>query len=467
VRTSSSSATAGLGSRLDRLFRLQGDDDPDRRRIGRFVAIIAGGGGLATVIATCLAVLAMREDAQTAPTLALLVALCGLTLWILRSGHHIAAGRLLFLIGIGGTTVLAMTGRTVGFSDVAMMLYPLMVIAASLLLSRLESALGTGAILMLLGLLLAASLSGLLRNTLPTAELIAQFGFAVLIVAVSGTASRLVASSVERSEQEIRQSQAALAHTNTELREQTVQRQKLVRELEARNLELQHFTYTASHDLQSPLVTIGGFVGFLEKELRVGRRETLRSDLARIKQAQKSMSEILIDLLELSRAGRAAGDAVEVPFAEIVEQARALTEGSLAQHDVRLVVNTDLPSVWGHRRRLIQLMQNLLENAAKFSVGGQAARVDIGSRTDGGETVFYVRDEGIGIDPSHHQEAFELFRKLDPATPGTGIGLALVWRIVEAHGGRVWIDSPGAGRGTEVCFTLTAPDNGAAASEGH
>ncbi len=100
------------------------------------------------------------------------------------------------------------------------------------------------------------------------------------------------------------------------------------------------------------------------------------------------------------------------------------------------------------------MLQNLINNAVKFMHDQPAPRLEIGCRDAGGEWIFHVRDNGCGIEPAYLERVFELFERLDPEIEGTGIGLALVRRIVELHGGRVWVESEGRGSGTTVCFTL-------------
>jgi signal transduction histidine kinase len=104
----------------------------------------------------------------------------------------------------------------------------------------------------------------------------------------------------------------------------------------------------------------------------------------------------------------------------------------------------------------LEVLQNLLDNAAKFMDDQPRPRIDVGCRQDGDETVCYVRDNGIGIDPRYHEKVFGLFDRLDQNRPGTGIGLALVQRIIELHGGRIWVESQGSGHGTTFCFTLAS-----------
>ncbi len=129
---------------------------------------------------------------------------------------------------------------------------------------------------------------------------------------------------------------------------------------------------------------------------------------------------------------------------------------------VAVAVAPDLPVVFGDRARLLEVMQNLVENAVKF-MGDQAApRIEIASRQEAGETVLFVRDNGEGIDAKYQERIFELFERLDSGTEGTGIGLALVKRIVTVHGGRVRVESGGEGHGSTFCLTLrlaAAPDH--------
>ncbi len=115
-----------------------------------------------------------------------------------------------------------------------------------------------------------------------------------------------------------------------------------------------------------------------------------------------------------------------------------------------------MPVVFGDRLRLLEVLQNLIDNAVKYSGDQAKPRVEIGSRPDGNETVYYVRDNGIGIDARYHEKVFGLFDQLNPKVEGSGVGLSLVKRIVEVHGGRIWVESEGAGHGTTFCFTIPA-----------
>jgi signal transduction histidine kinase len=223
-------------------------------------------------------------------------------------------------------------------------------------------------------------------------------------------------------------------------------------DLAAKNAELERFTYTVSHDLKSPLVTIRGFAGLAGTDLAAKTYDRVRHDLGRIVAASDRMQRLLEDLLELSRVGRVVHPVEDVALGALAREAVELLKGPL-EHVV-VDIASDLPAVRGDRHRLLEVYQNLVENAAKFTGGQAAPRIEIGVRREGPGPVLYVRDNGRGIEARFLERVFELFEKLDPAVEGTGVGLALVRRIVEAHGGRAWAESDGLGHGATFCFTL-------------
>jgi signal transduction histidine kinase len=156
-----------------------------------------------------------------------------------------------------------------------------------------------------------------------------------------------------------------------------------------------------------------------------------------------------------------------VPLGTLVREAEALVAGRIAERGVEVRIADDLPVVWGDRDRLREVVQNLLDNAVKFAGEGARPRVEIGVRDSAGERVFYVSDNGRGIDAAFRERVFGLFEKLDRNSEGTGVGLALVKRIVELHGGRAWLEAGADGRGTTACFTLAlAPVLGVALRDG-
>ena len=138
----------------------------------------------------------------------------------------------------------------------------------------------------------------------------------------------------------------------------------------------------------------------------------------------------------------------------IALEAVKTVQGRTEACGVQVEIMPRLPAIYGDRARLVEVVQNLVDNACKFMGEQPHPKIEIGARQDGDETVFYVRDNGIGIDPQYHEKVFGLFDKLDPQSEGTGIGLALVKRIVETHDGRIWVESEGAGKGSTFYFTL-------------
>ncbi len=126
-----------------------------------------------------------------------------------------------------------------------------------------------------------------------------------------------------------------------------------------------------------------------------------------------------------------------------------------AKHAVQINISPDLPVVVGDRNRLLEVLQNLIDNAVKFMGDEAAPRIEIGMMQLGEEAVYYVRDNGMGIDGRYQEKVFGLFERLNEESDGTGIGLAITKRIVEVHGGKIWVESGGQGQGSTFCFTLS------------
>jgi len=243
------------------------------------------------------------------------------------------------------------------------------------------------------------------------------------------------------------------------------ERERLIRRLESKNAVLEQFTHTVSHDLKTPLTTIRGFASLLLRELDEGRIDRVRRYGIQIGQAGEQMQQLLEQLLELSRAGRLTATLEPVPLGEVVRDALSNLAGPIGLRRAGVHVAPNLPVVRGDRVRLREVVENLVGNALKFAGSHPAPRVEIGVRPGSAGPVYFVRDNGIGIEAEDQRRIFGLFHKLDPEAEGSGVGLAIVKRIVEAHGGTVWVESDGAGRGSTFCFTLGRA-SGAAAERG-
>jgi signal transduction histidine kinase len=350
----------------------------------------------------------------------------------LRRGRlHLSA--IVFQIGLV-STIHALAAADGGIHDVATVLYPLAILTAALMLDR--------------GLLIAVT-AACVTSAVFLVRQKTPFEWNILvnvtiILVVSAVAVDLLLRDVIHGAAEARTKERRLAEAFAEL--------------ESRNAELERFTRVVSHDLKSPLVTIRGFLDYVEQDARVGELDRLVQDAERIRTAADRMGHLLDDLLELSRTGRIARPHEDVPFGEVIREARAIVGGRLSASGLEVEVHPEAETrvVRGDRARLVELAQNLLDNAAKFTGDQPSPRVVVALRDidDGPGPVFTVTDNGAGIDPAHRERIFDLFHKLDPAAEGSGLGLALVRRIVETHGGRIWVESEGRGRGSTFCFTL-------------
>jgi len=226
-------------------------------------------------------------------------------------------------------------------------------------------------------------------------------------------------------------------------------------ELYEKNAEMERFTYMISHDLKSPLVTVKTFLAYLEQDISQSDAGRIDKDMLYMRTAADKMGQMLDELLEVSRIGRVVNPPISVTFRELVEEALSMVAGPVAERGVAVQVDDEAFTLSGDRPRLVEIWQNLLENAVKFMGDQPSPRVEIGVQLRGRETVFFVRDNGMGVDMRYSEKVFGLFEKLDPRSGGTGLGLALVKRIVELYQGTIWLESEGFGQG--ACFRFTLP----------
>ncbi|HSW13132.1 MAG TPA: ATP-binding protein, partial [Solimonas sp.] len=226
-------------------------------------------------------------------------------------------------------------------------------------------------------------------------------------------------------------------------------------ELERSNRELDDFTYIASHDLKEPLRGIASFARYLEQDYGERLDDEGRSMIQRIRDQARRMETLINELLHISRLGRSQLQREPTDLDALLREILEQLDFSLREKQVELRIPQPLPVIHCDRIRVGELLRNLVTNAVKYNDSEQRW-IEIGYGQQGAERVFQVRDNGIGIRPEHQARVFTLFERLhkrDAYGGGTGVGLTIVQKIVEMHGGRIWIESaPGAG--TTFLFTL-------------
>lgn len=231
-------------------------------------------------------------------------------------------------------------------------------------------------------------------------------------------------------------------------------REKMINQLEEKNTELERFTYTVSHDLKSPLITIKGFLDIVKEDLAEKNFTQMEEDLERISSAADRMKALLDNLLELSRVGKTNNAHEWVDLNELIHETQEILYSALKEKQIHLEVPNDLPNIYGDRARLTEVFQNLIENAIKYTGHQPHPTISIHAETHENNVEVCIKDNGIGIDPAYHKKIFGLFEKLDPRSEGNGVGLALVKRIIEHHGGEIWVTSAGMGEGSQFCFRI-------------
>jgi len=241
------------------------------------------------------------------------------------------------------------------------------------------------------------------------------------------------------------------------LRENEQKLESLLTELSEKNKELESFVYTVSHDLKTPIVTIEGFIGAFREDYGSMLTADGERYLKYMSDAARKMEVLIDDLLELSRIGRIAEKAIKFSFEDLVRSSLKDLRPIIEARGIKVEIQPDMPAIRGARQRLGQVMDNLLTNAVKY-IGrdNPAPAIEVGAEEQNGRQVFFVRDNGIGIEERYFDKVFQIFERLPSAkqaSEGTGIGLAIVKRIIENHRGRIWLTSE-VGKGTTFYFTL-------------
>jgi PAS domain S-box-containing protein len=232
-----------------------------------------------------------------------------------------------------------------------------------------------------------------------------------------------------------------------------IEREKLIRELEEKNSDLERFIYIISHELKTPLITIKGFLGYLEEEAMQGDLIQLHQDIVRIILATETMQRQLNNLIEINRIGRNRSKSEYIDTSELVFFILESLKPVLDSRNISVEVGK-LPPINGFRSEIQELFQNVIENAIRFTTNQKDPIIQIGITDFEKEHLFFIKDNGIGIPSQYKNRIFGLFNKLDPHSEGTGAGLAIAKRVAEHHGGWIKVESEGPGKGSTFFFKL-------------
>jgi len=223
------------------------------------------------------------------------------------------------------------------------------------------------------------------------------------------------------------------------------------------NLELDQFSHVVSHDLRSPLITIKGSLDFLKQDILSRDAEMVDEGIDRIQSAADRMQKLIENLLRLSRAGRVVNPLSWFSMDNLVKEVVNTLQGIFQESNAQFIVSTPLPDVYGDALRISDAIQNLIENAVKYRNPDVPLRVEFGFLPKQNGSLFYVKDNGQGIDAADLEMVFNKFTSLNKSSTGLGLGLSLVKRVIESHGGRVWATSDGLNMGSSFYFTIPNP----------
>jgi PAS domain S-box-containing protein len=227
----------------------------------------------------------------------------------------------------------------------------------------------------------------------------------------------------------------------------------LLDELSAKAGELEQFSHTVSHDLKTPLTAIGGFAQLLKTQLSKGDFSQVDYCSTRIMDVTMKMERRLDDLLKLAKLGRIIEPTEAIDLKELIDETVLMMSKRIDDNNISVEVASGLPTILGDRVRLLEVIEILMDNAIKY-IGNPPNEICVDFRIEDTETVFLIKDNGVGIDPAQRDVVFELFRRLDNRSDGDGAGLAIAKRIINAHGGQIWVESEGIDKGSCFCFTL-------------
>ncbi len=308
---------------------------------------------------------------------------------------------------------------------------------------------------LLLWLLLYAMLTRRVRRIVATMRRVAEADFSARTGITGRDEVARIAQAFDTMTASLGDARMQLQHERDHLEEEVAAR---TAELSRANQELEAFSYSASHDLQAPLRAMRGFAGVLLEDYADRLDEGGRDSLERIDRASLRMSQMVEDLLAFARSTRTALHRTPVDLSErateIVEELRERDKRRIFEARIQAGVTAVAdPSL------MQSVLANLLGNAWKYSRESESSCIEFGAETVDGETVYFVRDNGVGFDMDEAARIFEPFQRLhrQDRFEGTGIGLATVWRIIQRHGGRLWVEAE-TDKGATFRFTLGGAD---------
>jgi len=255
----------------------------------------------------------------------------------------------------------------------------------------------------------------------------------------------------QRENEERRAAEAKVRQLNLELEQRVLQR---TAQLEATNKELEAFSYSVSHDLRAPLRHINGYTRILQEDFAAELSQEGQDSLQRILASSQKMEQLIDDLLSFSRLGRKPMKKGRVDMGATVRTVISMLEPETMYRQIEWVLG-ELPPAHADPALIEQVYANLIGNAIKYSRVREEARIEISSSAQENEIVYFVRDNGVGFDMQYADKLFGVLQRLHSASEfeGTGIGLAIVQRIIQRHGGRAWAEAE-EDKGATFFFTL-------------
>jgi signal transduction histidine kinase len=377
-------------------------------------------------------------------------------LLLLHRGHVRVAGALLSALLLMLITAAACTFK--GLRNPLATAYLVVVAIAALFLGKRAAIIfGLLSILATLGVY-CAEVGGAIVFPMPVSIEVTDWVLSCTVLIVGTLLLRFAVGSIAQGFEQAHRNAQALTESNYALQAARDKLARQAQELTRSNVELEQFAYVASHDLQEPLRMVRSYLQLLERRYKGRLDENADEFIHFAVDGATRMQGLINDLLEYSRVGTHGKPFESTDCNVVLEKALMNLQIAIEEADAE-ITHDDLPTVMGDQVQLAQLLQNLIGNSIKFRQEHTQSQIHVGIGRRDGEWLFSVEDNGIGIDSQYFERVFQIFQRLHSSEEyeGTGIGLAVCKKIVERHGGRIWVESePGQGS----TFYFTVPDRG-------